>query len=258
MGWEPKPVEAPERGRGCSRRRSSSGDGRGPQNRSGRASRSGGFDSVRLRQPPHGDGARVQDDPRRRTPRTDAVLADERLADPRDRLGQALLKRTVVEVLERCRAGTTKTNRIRQVSVGTAKKSTAPVERRWFSRNVRHVCEGGVRRSRHQPRDCPLRNCEPQLQQFPMDPRRAPERVLGGHIPDEAPHVSGDLRAASVRTRPPGPVPGEAAAVPADDRRGSDDHQGRLPVRPCPSQSEPEQPIGPTHGGLRASALVHS
>ena len=112
--------------------------------------------------------------------------------------------------------------------------------------------------TRHQPRDRPLRNCEPQLQQFPMDPRRAPQRVLGGHIPDEAPHVSGDLRAASVRTRPPGPVPGEAAAVPADDRRGSDDHQGRLPVRRCPSQSEPEQPIGRTHGGLRASALVHS
>ena len=48
----------------------------------------------------------MQDDPRRRTPRTDAVLADERLADPRGRLGQALLKRTVAEVLERCRAGT--------------------------------------------------------------------------------------------------------------------------------------------------------
>ena len=47
----------------------------------------------------------MQDDPRRRTPRTDAVLADERLADAGGRLGHALLKRTVVEVLERCRAG---------------------------------------------------------------------------------------------------------------------------------------------------------
>jgi hypothetical protein len=32
------------------------------------------------------------------------------------------------------------------VSVGTAKKSTATVEPRWFLRNVRQVCDGGVRR----------------------------------------------------------------------------------------------------------------
>jgi hypothetical protein len=38
------------------------------------------------------------------------------------------------------------TNRIRQVSVGTAKKSMATVEPRWFSRNVRQVCEAGLRR----------------------------------------------------------------------------------------------------------------
>jgi hypothetical protein len=43
-------------------------------------------------------------------------------------------------------AKTTKTNRIRQVSVGTAKESMATVEPRWFSRNVRQVCEGVVRR----------------------------------------------------------------------------------------------------------------
>jgi len=43
-------------------------------------------------------------------------------------------------------ARTTKTNSIRQVSVGTAKKSMATVEPRWFSRNVRQVCEGVVRR----------------------------------------------------------------------------------------------------------------
>jgi L-seryl-tRNA(Ser) seleniumtransferase len=47
----------------------------------------------------------VQDDPRRRTPRTDAVLADRRLAVAHERLGHALVKRTVVEVLARCREG---------------------------------------------------------------------------------------------------------------------------------------------------------
>ncbi|MDX6357072.1 MAG: L-seryl-tRNA(Ser) seleniumtransferase [Nocardioidaceae bacterium] len=45
------------------------------------------------------------DDPRRRTPRTDAVLADPRLKDALTRLGRSLVKTAVAEVLERCRAG---------------------------------------------------------------------------------------------------------------------------------------------------------
>jgi L-seryl-tRNA(Ser) seleniumtransferase len=45
------------------------------------------------------------DDPRRRTPRTDAVLADARLKDALDRLGRARVKAVVAPVLDRCRAG---------------------------------------------------------------------------------------------------------------------------------------------------------
>jgi L-seryl-tRNA(Ser) seleniumtransferase len=44
-------------------------------------------------------------DPRRRTPRTDAVLADPRLKDALGRLGRARVKHTVTDVLERCRRG---------------------------------------------------------------------------------------------------------------------------------------------------------
>jgi L-seryl-tRNA(Ser) seleniumtransferase len=44
-------------------------------------------------------------DPRRRTPRTDHVLDDPRLAEPLTRLGRDRVKRTVGEVLERCRSG---------------------------------------------------------------------------------------------------------------------------------------------------------
>ena len=47
----------------------------------------------------------MPDDPRRRTPRTDAVLADARLDEPTRRLGPALVKRAVAEVLQRCREG---------------------------------------------------------------------------------------------------------------------------------------------------------
>ena len=91
-----------------------------------------------------------------------------------------------------------------------------------------------------------------------MDPRRAPEWVGDGHLPDQAADVGADLRAAAARTRLAGPVPGEAATMPGDDRRGSDDHQGRFPVGPCPSKSKPEQPVGPAHGGLRGGAPVNS
>ncbi|MGH1562570.1 L-seryl-tRNA(Sec) selenium transferase [Mumia sp. DW29H23] len=44
-------------------------------------------------------------DPRRRTPRTDAVLADPRLRRAADRLGERLVKQAVAGALERCRAG---------------------------------------------------------------------------------------------------------------------------------------------------------
>jgi L-seryl-tRNA(Ser) seleniumtransferase len=45
-----------------------------------------------------------QVDPRRRTPRTDAVLDDPRLEDAVARLGRSRVKRVVGEVLQRCRA----------------------------------------------------------------------------------------------------------------------------------------------------------
>jgi L-seryl-tRNA(Ser) seleniumtransferase len=44
-------------------------------------------------------------DPRRATPRTDAVLADPRLREATERLGAALVKQAVAAALARCRAG---------------------------------------------------------------------------------------------------------------------------------------------------------
>jgi L-seryl-tRNA(Ser) seleniumtransferase len=45
------------------------------------------------------------DDPRRRTPRTDVVLADPALAEAAERLGRARTKAVVVETLDACRRG---------------------------------------------------------------------------------------------------------------------------------------------------------
>jgi L-seryl-tRNA(Ser) seleniumtransferase len=47
----------------------------------------------------------VDEDPRRRTPRTDAVLASASLRDAAGRLGRARVKEAVTVVLDRCRAG---------------------------------------------------------------------------------------------------------------------------------------------------------
>jgi hypothetical protein len=44
--------------------------------------------------------------------------------------------------------------------------------------------------------------------------------------------------------------------MPRDDRGGSYDHQGRLPVRPGQPEADPEQPVGPPNGRLRAGATV--
>ena len=47
----------------------------------------------------------TEPDPRRRTPRTDAVLDDSRLKDALERLGRASVKSVVVAALEECRTG---------------------------------------------------------------------------------------------------------------------------------------------------------
>jgi L-seryl-tRNA(Ser) seleniumtransferase len=47
----------------------------------------------------------VLDDPRRRTPRTDAVLADPQVSAATQRLGRSLVKEAVVEALDACRRG---------------------------------------------------------------------------------------------------------------------------------------------------------
>ena len=47
----------------------------------------------------------MHDDPRRRTPRTDAVLADPRVVSAADRLGRELVKSVVTDTLAACRRG---------------------------------------------------------------------------------------------------------------------------------------------------------
>jgi len=67
----------------------------------------------------------VHDDPRRRTPRTDTVLADQRLAEARDRLGHRLVKQVSVDVLARCRAGEVEPDDVVAVVLAALPRSAA-------------------------------------------------------------------------------------------------------------------------------------
>jgi L-seryl-tRNA(Ser) seleniumtransferase len=58
-------------------------------------------------------------DPRRATPRTDAVLADPRLVEAVERLGPALVKRAVVAALDRCRAGEVTPDEVAEAALAT-------------------------------------------------------------------------------------------------------------------------------------------
>ena len=85
-----------------------------------------------------------------------------------------------------------------------------------------------------------LRNLEPEFEQLAMNSRRSPQEVLLTH-----PRVRISL---SIRGRGPGHRRLELEArwslaldAPAQDRRGLDDHQATLPIRPPARQQNPKQ-----------------
>jgi len=65
------------------------------------------------------------DDPRRRTPRTDAVLADPRVEAAAQRLGRARTKAAVVEVLEACRRGVVAPEEVVEATLAALPTSSA-------------------------------------------------------------------------------------------------------------------------------------
>ena len=80
-------------------------------------------------------------------------------------------------------------------------------------------------------RDIRLRDVAGELQQFPVDARRSPARVVRFHAADESPDLFTDLRSTE-RSRWQAPEQSESGAVPGDDRLRSDDHQGVRPTGP--------------------------
>src|ERR1700726_1879070 len=70
---------------------------------------------------------------------------------------------------------------------------------------------------RHVLGDRRLRDLDPELQQFPMDPRCAPQPIGQAHLPDQAPHLNWTLGTTATRAALPAPVQPETGPMPADD-----------------------------------------
>ena len=103
---------------------------------------------------------------------------------------------------------------------------------------------------------------EAQLEQFAMDPRRAPERVLTAHRADQVTDLLG-------HRGPPGltlsnflsPEQAKALAMPIEDGRGLNEEERGPPVVPDLAQPSPQKSIGrgefrPFDGTLQNTELV--
>jgi hypothetical protein len=68
-----------------------------------------------------------------------------------------------------------------------------------------------------------LRDFKPELEQFAVDARGAPQRVLDTHSPDQGAQLRVNLRPPSKRARLPTPIPTKTGPMPTDQRVWTDD-----------------------------------
>src|SRR6202008_1716738 len=75
--------------------------------------------------------------------------------------------------------------------------------------------------------DAGLSDGKAELEQFAVNARRSPERVLDAHSPDQRAQVRFDLRAPSPSPGFPPPVAAKARPMPTHERRGTDNRENR-------------------------------
>ena len=78
----------------------------------------------------------------------------------------------------------------------------------------------------HILRDAGLSDLKAELEQFAMDARRSPQRIVNAHPPDQSAQVRVDLRSASKGTGFPTPIPAEAGSVPSHEGLRADNRDG--------------------------------
>ena len=88
-----------------------------------------------------------------------------------------------------------------------------------------------------------LRYLKPELEQFAVDTRCSPKRVLNAHSPDQSAQLRADLRPPAKRARLPTPVATKAGPMPTDERLGTDDRDDLQHRRKPSIQLDKEQAI---------------
>ena len=126
------------------------------------------------------------------------------------------------------------------------------VHRRELCRVSRQERTPGLRRRPPRPAqvlgDGGLRDLDAQLEQFRVNPRRAPEGIGLLHLADEVPGLPCDGWPARVtRLGPPAPVEGEALAVPRDDGVRRDDLNSVSPPTPRAGEEHPDHAVHAAH-----------
>src|SRR4051812_22870071 len=84
-----------------------------------------------------------------------------------------------------------------------------------------------------------------QLEQFTMDPRRTPERILTAHRPNQSTDLLGhDGTPRLALSNFPSPKEAKALPMPAEDGRGLDEKETGPPMVPDLAQPSPQESIG--------------
>jgi hypothetical protein len=77
-----------------------------------------------------------------------------------------------------------------------------------------------------------------------VNPRRAPQEIRGGQLPDQRAHVRWYARAPRAQSAFPGPKQPKTAPVPRNDRLRRDDVDGRAPTTPGVCEPCPKKAVG--------------
>src|ERR1035437_492442 len=130
--------------------------------------------------------------------------------------------------------------------VGTLKKSIETVVFRWFSRKVRHICEGGFRRSTMYLLTLVSPTSMPSLRSSP-GMRGDPQSVFSRIIFRISLRTSFDTggRAALAATNPSSPKQSKSVAAPSYDGFRFDDAESRAPFGPGPTKPSPQERVDP-------------
>jgi hypothetical protein len=107
------------------------------------------------------------------------------------------------------------------------------------------------------PGDSAFGDLEAELQQFAMDLRRTPVRILSCHAADQSTNLIADSRPAATRPRSPAPVQTKARPMPPDHRLRFHNDQNIRPSRPYVPQTGPKEAVEAVQQGARPLSFQH-